>query len=469
MNNLLGRSSICVAILFFLSHLNIHAEGLKTAVITTIKNQVFISEEGEKGRAAVVKDALKSDTEITTGKNSHTELRFPDQSIVRLGSNTSFSFDSKSREMRLQRGVALVYAPPGQGGSRISTPLATAAIHDDVVAVRSAGKNGVTEFIHLSPKDTEGPMIVTYHKTSEEREVGGGQLLRVNPFEPRLQKPVDISVAVFIRSSSLFGQKDKKALKVVSSSRNTKGVAGNKTSNTSGSNETNQPSNNTGTTNDSSTTGNTTNNTGTSGSSNHDITVKTGDTPVTGSTTVTADTSVTDENTAHSTIDGSGVSTGTGNKTPNNETNESSSHDITVEAHAPIVGESTVTVDTPVTSEEFAELSVIVESKIIQEEIDQINQVEGGELVVSSQQTEESTTITVTDNSGTTPLDVDASVDSDVTLLVETENTAESLITQMTTDPINSTIIAEEDDVIEDVTEEVLCTPTALLLCPDGK
>lgn len=483
---------------------SVHAEGLGTATVTTVKNRVLISQAGGKARRAVVKSTLRSSAKITTGKNAHVEVRFSDRSLVRLGSNSIFSFDPKKRKMHLERGIALIHTPRHPGGSRISTPLATAVIHDDVVAVRSLGKNGVTEFIHLSPESEGGPMMVTDRRTNEALEMGAGQLLRVRPFEPRLRKPVDISVAMFVRTSALFGQKDRAAMRHGSPSWRAITAAGNTGSSTSGTggtqtadSGTGQPPNGSGTTSGSTsteeTTGsgtgtNPTTDTETSGSSEHDITVETGNTPVAGGTTVTADTPVTDDNTANVTMDGSDASSG-----------ESSGHDITVEAgNVPVAGDTTVTADTPVTNEDFAELSVDAEAEIIQAEADQISQVEGGELEISTQQTQEDTTVSVSDNSGTTDLDAsatvdssatsdatpvdtgstrtttttagsDATVDSDATLLIKTQTAVRSLVSSTTTDPINSTVAAEEEDVVDDVTEEVLCTPTELGPCPDGK
>ena len=194
----------CITVVFSLSSLNAHADALKTATIATVKNQVLITKEGEKGQAAVVKGVLQSNAEISTGKDSHVELHFADRSMVRLGSNTIFSFDPKTRDMKIQRGIALIHVPPRQGSTQIITPLGTASIHRDVIAVRCEGKNGVTEFVHLSPEDQDGIVTVKHHKTGEEREVGAGQLLRIYPSEDRFRKPLDISVAVFNASAWVF-------------------------------------------------------------------------------------------------------------------------------------------------------------------------------------------------------------------------------------------------------------------------
>src|SRR5262249_38698089 len=140
-----------------------------------------------------------------------------------------------------------------------------------------------------------------------------------------------------------------------------------------------------------------------------------------------------------------------------------SNHDISVAA-----GDTTVVADTPITNEGFIDLSIDAESEIIREEINQVDQVEGGVLLVSSEQSQESTTLTVTDHSGTTHLDASASIDSsatstlthqytdttlnsttsinsdatvnsDVGLLAQTQSTTQSLIVETTADPLHTT------------------------------
>ncbi len=103
------------------------AAGLKTATVTEIKNEVKISKEAEKERAAERNDMVAGKDRLWTGKKSRAELEFADKSIARLGSNTVFSFDPASRNMNLERGTALIHVPPGLSGARISTPAATAA------------------------------------------------------------------------------------------------------------------------------------------------------------------------------------------------------------------------------------------------------------------------------------------------------------------------------------------------------
>jgi hypothetical protein len=60
--------------------------------------------------------------------DSRAELKYPDGSIVRVGQNTVFSFDAKSRTLTLEKGRFIFYIPENAGGCMIKTPSYTAAI-----------------------------------------------------------------------------------------------------------------------------------------------------------------------------------------------------------------------------------------------------------------------------------------------------------------------------------------------------
>ena len=177
------------------------AAPLKSATVTEIKNDGNLAQEGAAQRAAAQKDVVTGKDRLSTGKKSRAELEFSDKSIVRLGSNTIFSFDPQSRDMKIDRGTALIHVPPGQSGARISTPAATASIMGDVVAMRVDGK-GVTQIVALS-KDAKGPVTVTFNKTGETRSLEPGQLLTIDPMSARMPDPVNVAVEVLMQSSGL--------------------------------------------------------------------------------------------------------------------------------------------------------------------------------------------------------------------------------------------------------------------------
>lgn len=180
------------------------AAPLKSAVVTEVKNEVELKKEAAAQRAAVKNDTVKDKDVLSTGKKSRAELEFPDKSIARLGSNTVFSFDPKSREMRLGRGTALIHVPPGlDSTTTISTPAATAAVIGDVIEM-GVTANGTTQIIALS-QDDRGPVKVTLNKTGEVRTLKAGEMLVIDPLMMKIPEPVAISVDAIAQSSGLIG------------------------------------------------------------------------------------------------------------------------------------------------------------------------------------------------------------------------------------------------------------------------
>ena len=68
------------------------AKEFTSATVTQTINEVNILEQRKKARAAKLKDVLNTRNILQTGRRSRAELTFPDKSITRLGSNTSFGF-----------------------------------------------------------------------------------------------------------------------------------------------------------------------------------------------------------------------------------------------------------------------------------------------------------------------------------------------------------------------------------------
>ena len=105
---------------------------LDSATITRVQNKVAVGEikagQLSARRPAVVSESLKATQVVQTGSDSRAELQFKDTSLVRVGQNSVFSFEGKSRTLSLDKGDMLFYAAPNQGVRSIKTPALTAAI-----------------------------------------------------------------------------------------------------------------------------------------------------------------------------------------------------------------------------------------------------------------------------------------------------------------------------------------------------
>jgi len=116
-------------------------EPFTTATVTKIENRVLLGERpGETSvtRAAAEKDVMRARNFLRCEKDSQAELRFSDGSVVRLGQNTVFTFDTGSRTVTLDHGSLLFNTPKNSGGGIIKTASLTAAVNTAVS--EAAGK-----------------------------------------------------------------------------------------------------------------------------------------------------------------------------------------------------------------------------------------------------------------------------------------------------------------------------------------
>lgn len=99
----------------------------KEAEITTLKNQVE-HDAGSGAAPAKVNEKIGENSKVTTAASSMAELMFADTSITRLGANSLFSFQSKERIIKLDKGSILVNTPPGKGGATVDCGGVTGAV-----------------------------------------------------------------------------------------------------------------------------------------------------------------------------------------------------------------------------------------------------------------------------------------------------------------------------------------------------
>jgi hypothetical protein len=123
------------------------AKELKSGEFTVVKNQVEHS-LGSSKSLAKAKDQLEEKSVVDTGAASLTELGFNDSSVLRLGSNTQFSFQSKERIIKLDKGSMLMNVPPGNGGITVDGGGVTGAVSGTTV-MASRDEEGNFSFMIL--------------------------------------------------------------------------------------------------------------------------------------------------------------------------------------------------------------------------------------------------------------------------------------------------------------------------------
>src|SRR3954471_17490472 len=118
------------------------AASFTTATVTKVENRVLLGEKGSESRQAVERDILQARNFLRSEGASRAELQYPNGTVVRVGQNTVFSFDSGSRTLSLKQGSLLFHIPKNSGGGTIKTASLTAAItgtagkvSDNVIAI----------------------------------------------------------------------------------------------------------------------------------------------------------------------------------------------------------------------------------------------------------------------------------------------------------------------------------------------
>jgi len=123
------------------------AKELKSGEFTMVKNQVEHSSGSSKSMVKT-KDQIEEKSVVDTGAASLTELGFNDSSVLRLGSNTQFSFQSKERIIKLDKGTMLMNVPPGNGGITVDGGGVTGAVSGSTV-MASRDEQGNFSFMIL--------------------------------------------------------------------------------------------------------------------------------------------------------------------------------------------------------------------------------------------------------------------------------------------------------------------------------
>jgi hypothetical protein len=153
----LGRHRFIPLFLFsFGVSLGFAATEFKDAEITTLKN-IVEHDAGTGAAPARMSEKIGENSKVTTAAASMAELTFGDSSITRIGANSVFSFQSKERLVKLDKGTALIHATPGNGGATVDCGGVTAAVSGSTfMASRSA--TGGAVFVLL---ESSGSLKVT--------------------------------------------------------------------------------------------------------------------------------------------------------------------------------------------------------------------------------------------------------------------------------------------------------------------
>ncbi|MEO5714034.1 MAG: FecR family protein [Luteolibacter sp.] len=111
------------------------AEPLSEGELTRVINDVKILPAEASPLPATPGARISGKTAVSTGAQSRAELKFTDNTLTRVGANSIFRMDTKSRTVDLQKGVVLLQVPKQLGGATIRTAAITAAVTGTTVMV----------------------------------------------------------------------------------------------------------------------------------------------------------------------------------------------------------------------------------------------------------------------------------------------------------------------------------------------
>jgi ferric-dicitrate binding protein FerR (iron transport regulator) len=171
-----------------------NAASASQARITRVTNHVQLVRPMTAARSASINGVVDQDTIIRTGISSGAELTFPDETVVRLAANTSFSFKNGTHDLNLGEGAVLVQAPKSANGAKIHAGTVASAITGTTAMIEY--HPGVYKFLVL---EGTGRLYRPGHP-GDSVLVGPGQLVMGNP-NAAVSDPVDFDVARFVKTS----------------------------------------------------------------------------------------------------------------------------------------------------------------------------------------------------------------------------------------------------------------------------
>jgi len=132
-----------------------------------------VSATNQAVAAARTNEVFRAPDLVRTGDASRIEMTAPDQTITRVGANTTFTFAPGGRDILLRSGSVLFHAPAGVGGGTVKYHGTSAAVLGTtmICTVLPGGRFKVL--------DIEGHVLVTL-KTQRSITLKAGQMVLIS-------------------------------------------------------------------------------------------------------------------------------------------------------------------------------------------------------------------------------------------------------------------------------------------------
>ncbi len=186
---------------------SLYAAGYSKAEITRLYNDVKVLKENAEPKTAAVGQEISSVTSVATGAGSRAELKFPDQSLTRLGANSRFTLRGDARTLDLEQGTMLLQVPEKILGAKVRTAAVTAAVTGGTALIEYL-PGGYVKLIVI-----EGFVdLFMNNDPSNFKQFHAGEMLIMKADGNTIPDAVDVDLKVLLKTSKLITGNDQSGI-----------------------------------------------------------------------------------------------------------------------------------------------------------------------------------------------------------------------------------------------------------------
>ena len=166
------------------------AASLQNGQVSELRNDVrFTSPENQTSK--LTGSTAIQDGSLQTGPDSRAQITFGDQTLVRMGDNTRFVINSKSRKFELTSGAIFTLVPAGVGKTTVQVRGITATATGTTLVIECMPQ-AYTKFISL---DGTSRLCLGHAVWSQDCVlIRAGQMLIAGPDPKSLPEAVDVDL-----------------------------------------------------------------------------------------------------------------------------------------------------------------------------------------------------------------------------------------------------------------------------------
>jgi hypothetical protein len=184
--------------LFTLSAGDAQAASREEARLTQVIRDVTLLSSDSETRPALAGEKVGEGAALRTGRASRAELTFTDQTVTRVGGNTTLGLGKAARIFELSNGAILMQVPKAADKAKVKIGAATAVIRG-TTSLLEHNPSGYIKFIVL-----QGTGRMHLNRWGESVLIRAGQMLILNPKAKQLPEAVDIDLERLLKTCRLI-------------------------------------------------------------------------------------------------------------------------------------------------------------------------------------------------------------------------------------------------------------------------